>query len=92
MKRIKRLSIKQGRISIMSLIETTEYDQDEYIRGMEYARDEYARGIEEYIENLMKMDEAAAKQKSFENLVKSNIINEDGSFVEYFENILRILD
>lgn len=45
----------------------------------------YIKEMEEYLRNLKEMSENEAKRISYENLVKSRIIKENGEFTEHYK-------
>lgn len=61
-------------VNIMPAIEMIEYERVTYVKEME-----------DYLKNLKKMKKSEAKKKSFENLVQSNIISENGEFTEQYQ-------
>ena len=52
---------------------------------IEYERVNYVKEMQDYLRNLKKLSKNEAKEKSFQNLVKSEIICENGEFTEHFE-------
>ena len=55
------------------------------IEMIEREREAYVREMEDYLNELKRMKKSDAQKKSFENLVESNIIGEDGDFTERYE-------
>lgn len=55
------------------------------IEMIERERVTYVKEMEEYLERLKKMNKREAKKKSFENLVQSQIIHENGEFTEHYQ-------
>lgn len=51
----------------------------------ECERTAYVKEMEEYLQRLKRMKESEAKKKSFDNLVKSKILHENGEFTEHYE-------
>lgn len=51
---------------------------------IEYERVNYVKEMQDYLRNLKKLSKNEAKEKSFQNLVKSEIICENGEFTERF--------
>ena len=45
----------------------------------------YVKGMEEYLQKLKSMKKSEAQKISFENLIKSEIITENGDFSERYE-------
>lgn len=72
-------------------ISKESYSKDEEVNVMptiemiECERVAYVKEMEEYLQQLKQMNKCDAKRKSFENLVKSQIIHEDGEFTERYE-------
>lgn len=58
---------------IMPIMELIEYERTEYIKEMEG-----------YLYKLKQMPKQEAVKKSRENLIRSNIIQEDGEFTEQY--------
>lgn len=67
-------------VNIMPTIEMIECERVTYVREME-----------EYLQKLKKMDKSDAQKKSFENLVQSKIIHENGEFTERYEYTKKVL-
>lgn len=53
--------------------------------AIEYERVTYVNEMQDYLQRLKSMSKKEAKKKSFQNLVKSEIIHENGEFTERFE-------
>lgn len=68
------LDMKVKEVKAMPLIEMIERERVTYVEEME-----------EYLERLKKMNKCEAKRRSFENLVKSQIIHENGEFTEQYQ-------
>ena len=51
---------------------------------IEYERVNYVKEMQDYLRNLKNLNKKEAKEKSFQNLVKSDIISENGEFTERF--------
>lgn len=74
------------------------YTEDKEVNVMptmemiEYERVAYVKGMEEYLYNLKKMNKVDAKKKSFDNLVRCNIIHENGEFTERYNHSIVILE
>ena len=51
---------------------------------LEYERVNCVKEMQDYLRNLKKLSKNEAKEKSFQNLVKSEIICENGEFTERF--------
>lgn len=51
---------------------------------IEYERVNYVKEMQDYLRNLKNLNKKEAKEKSFQNLVKSEIICENGEFTERF--------
>ena len=58
---------------------------------IEYERETYVKEMKDYLQELKKMNRAEAKRKSFQNLVQSEIICENGEFTERYEFTKRTL-
>ena len=56
------------------------------IELIERERVAYVKGMEEYLRQLKQMSESEAKKKSFENLVQSKIIHENGGDTERYKS------
>ena len=69
----KRFNTNEKEAEIMTAIELIEYERTEYIKEMEG-----------YLHKLKKMPKQEAIKKSRENLIRSNIIQEDGEFTEQY--------
>lgn len=52
---------------------------------IEYERISYIKEMEAYLSNLKSMSKAEAKKIAHENLVKSQIIEENGEFTERYQ-------
>lgn len=52
--------------------------------AIEYERVTYVNEMQDYLDKLKKMGKKEAKKKSFQNLVESEIIHENGEFTEHF--------
>lgn len=53
--------------------------------AIEYERVTYVKEMQDYLQKLKSMSKKEAKKKSFQNLVKSEIIHENGEFTDRFE-------
>ena len=53
---------------------------------LECERVAYVNGMEEYLQKLKSMDKKEAQKISFNNLVQSQIIYENGEFTEHYES------
>lgn len=53
--------------------------------AIEYERVTYVKEMQDYLQKLKNMSKKEAKKKSFQNLVKSEIIHENGEFTDRFE-------
>ncbi len=69
----KRFNTNEKEAEIMPAMELIEYERTEYIKEMEG-----------YLHKLKKMPKQEAIKKSRENLIRSNIIQEDGEFTEQY--------
>ena len=69
----KRFNTNEKEAEIMPAMELIEYERKEYIKEMEG-----------YWHKLKKMPKQEAIKKSRENLIRSNIIQEDGEFTEQY--------
>ena len=69
----KENNTEEKEAEIMPTIELIEYERIEYIKEME-----------DYLNNLKKMPKEEAIKKSRENLINSNIIQENGEFTEQY--------
>ncbi len=65
---------KDEEVTVMSPVELIEREKVAYINEMK-----------DYLHNLKNMPKPEAKKISHANLVKSNIITEDGHFTERYE-------
>lgn len=54
------------------------------IELIEQERASYVKEMQDYLQKLKSMNKQDAQMKSFENLVQSEIICEDGSFTEQY--------
>lgn len=67
------------------------YTKDKEVKNMptmemiECERVTYVKEMEEYLQKLKQMKKSDAKKKSFDNLVQSQIIHENGEFTEHYE-------
>lgn len=61
-----------------------EADSMPTMERMEYERTEYIKEMEGYLHKLKKMPRQEAIKKSRENLIRSNIIQENGEFTEQY--------
>lgn len=52
---------------------------------IEYERVTYVKEMQDYLQKLKKMNKKEAQKKSFQNLVLSDIIHENGDFTEHYE-------
>lgn len=52
----------------------------------------YVQEMKDYLEKLKKMNRNKAKKKSFNNLVKSQIINKNGKFTEHYQHNITLSD
>lgn len=65
--------------------------KDREVKGMptmdmiECERVAYVNEMQEYLQRLKQMNRAEAQKKSFENLVQSQIIYENGEFTEHYD-------
>lgn len=66
-------------------MEVKEVPRMPVIEMIERERVTYVKEMEEYLERLKKMNKCEAKKKSFENLVQSQIIYENGEFTEHYQ-------
>lgn len=69
----KSIETNEKEAEIMPTMELIEYERTEYIKEMEG-----------YLHKLKKMPKQEAIKKSRENLIRSNIIQEDGEFTEQY--------
>lgn len=60
------------------------------VEAIESEKVAYVKEMEDYLENLKKMNKNKAKKKSFENLVKSQIINKNGEFTEHYRHNIEL--
>lgn len=65
---------KDKEMNVMPVIETLEYERVAYVKEME-----------EYLNNLKQMTRSEAKKISHDNLVKCQIIQENGEFTERYQ-------
>lgn len=65
---------KDKEVNIMPTMEMIECERVAYVKEME-----------EYLQKLKQMKKSEAKKKSFDNLVQSQIIHENGEFTEHYE-------
>lgn len=65
---------KVEEVNIMPSINLIEYDKMTYIKEME-----------EYLQKLKAMERTKARKKSYESLLKSEIITENGDFSERYK-------
>lgn len=49
-----------------------------------FEREQYIDEMQEYLQNLKQMSRTEAQKKSFENLGQSQIIYENGEFIEHY--------
>lgn len=69
----KNNTANEKEAEIMPTIELIEYEKFEYIKEME-----------EYLHKLKRLPKEEAIKKSKENLINSNIIQENGEFTEQY--------
>ncbi len=68
------------------------YTKDKEVKVMptmemiECERVAYVKEMEEYLSKLKRMKKSDAQKKSFDNLVQSQIIHENGEFTEHYEH------
>ena len=55
------------------------------IELIEYERATYVKEMQDYLQKLKRMNKKEAQKKSFQNLVQSEIIHENGEFTERYE-------
>ena len=55
------------------------------VEMIEYERASYIKEMEDYLFNLKRMKKSEARKISHDNLVKSQIIKENGEFTERYE-------
>ncbi len=66
---------KSGKeVNIMPTIELIECERVAYVKEMQ-----------DYLQQLRRMNKRDAQKKSFENLVRSEIICENGEFTDHYE-------
>lgn len=65
---------KDKEVKVMPTMEMIERERVTYVKEME-----------EYLQKLKQMKKSEAKKKSFDNLVQSQIIHENGEFTEHYE-------
>lgn len=58
------------------------------IEMLEYEREAYVEEMKEYLRELKKMHQEDAKEVSYENLLKCNIIRENGELTERYQNLM----
>lgn len=65
---------RESEVDIMPSVELIESEKVAYINEMK-----------KYLQKLKNMEHSQAKKVSLENLMKSNIIGENGEFTEHYE-------
>ncbi len=70
----KGVYTKEKEVKVMPTIEMIECERVAYVKEME-----------EYLQKLKQMKKSDAKKKSFDNLVQSQIIHENGEFTEHYK-------
>lgn len=73
-KDVGKVRKKDKEVKAMPSVELIEYEKVAYINEMK-----------DYLQKLKNMEKTQAKKISFENLVKSRIIAENGEFAEGYE-------
>lgn len=72
-KEISALHTKDKEADVMPVIELIEHERITYIKEME-----------DYLHNLKKLPKEQARKISKENLIKSNILKENGEFTDFY--------
>ena len=62
------------------------------IELIEYERATYVKEMQNYLQELKRMNKKEAQKKSFQNLVQSEIIHENGEFTERYEYTKTMLE
>lgn len=74
----------------MKTIQEKVHTKAKEVKGMptmdmiECERVAYVNEMQKYLQNLKQMNRTEAQKKSFENLVQSQIIYENGEFTEHY--------
>lgn len=77
---IKKQYTKEKEVGLMSPMEILEQERVAYVDEMQ-----------EYLHRLKQMNKIDAQKISFNNLVQSQIIYENGEFTEYYESSKNVL-
>ncbi len=64
-----------------------EADVMPVIELIEHERITYIKEMEDYLQKLKEMPKEQAKKLSKENLMKNNIIKENGEFTDYYRSL-----
>lgn len=66
------------------LTDDKEVDNMPAVELVEHERVSYVKELERYLRELKEMSNSEARVKARSNLIKSNIIQEDGEFTEHY--------